>query len=523
MKKRWTTLLTCATLIPAAAAFGQEHRRPRPGGPPASQPATTAPAATGDARDLSVTRGTVTRNGQPIAYRATTGQMAMRDESGKAKANIFFVAYDNQQEDPSDRAITFLFNGGPGAAAVWLHLGGCGPKVLQLADDGRPMGAPYRLVDNPSTWLAGSDLVFVDPVGTGYSRPAPGEDAKQFYGYRNDLSATADFIRTYLTRYHRWGSPIYLAGESYGTTRCAGLAGYLADRYGIEVNGVTLISSVLDFGTLSPTPGNDLPYELWLPSYAAVAFYHHKLTAPYDVDLQRTIDDARAFAANDYLPALNQGAGLPAERRKRVVDQLAALTGIPADTWDRGNLRVGPGEFEKQLLGDGRHIVGRFDGRVTGYDPAGNATHPAFDPSLSYFLPAYESTFNQYVHDGLKYDNDLPYEVLSEQVGPWPLGEGNSPLYNIDDLQDAILQHPGLRVQFVSGLFDLATPFFAADYTVNRLQLDTQSRARVSHLYFPSGHMVYHNRDAAKELATAMDRFVGYDGVEPTTRPATRR
>jgi carboxypeptidase C (cathepsin A) len=513
-------LLAFPIFLLPALAHAQQHR-PRPGPPPASQPASPAPAADAnpvkDSHDPSVTHGTVLRDDKPLAYRATTGQMAMKDEAGKTKANIFFVAYDTEQPEASDRPLTFLFNGGPGAAAVWLHLGGCGPKVVQLDEKGLPVGPPYKLVDNPSTWLGSSDLVFVDPVGTGYSRAAAGEDAKQFYGYRNDLESTADFVRAYLTKYRRWGSPIYLAGESYGTTRCAGLAGYLADRYGIQVNGVSLISCVLDFSTLSPSPGNDLPYELWLPTYASVAWYHHKLGPEYQADLQRTVDAARKFAADEYLPALNKGAAVTPEQRTHLITTLAALTGIPADTWDRGDLRVGPGEFEKQLLGDGRHIVGRFDGRVVGFDPAGNRTSPGFDPSLSYYLPAYASAFNRYVREDLKYENDVPYEVLSEQVHPWPLSEGSTPLYVIDDLQDAILQHPALRVQFVSGYFDLATPFYSADYTVDRMQLDAAARARVSHLYFPSGHMIYHNRAAAKDLAAAMDRFV--TGGTATTRP----
>ena len=518
MNNRWAMTLACATLIPAATVLGQDHHRPRPG-PPASRPAaTTAPAASADAKDLSVTHGTVTRDGRSIAYRATAGQMAMKDEAGKVKANIFFVSYDTERSDAGDRPLTFLFNGGPGAAAVWLHLGGCGPKVVELDPKGLPTGPPYRLVDNPSTWLGSSDLVFVDPVGTGYSRAAAGEDAKQFYGYQNDLQSTADFVRAYLTKYRRWSSPIYLAGESYGTTRCAGLAGFLADRYGIAVNGVTLVSSVLDFATLQASAGNDLPYEMYLPSYAAVAFYHHRLTGEYAADLQRTIDAARKFATDEYLPALNKGAALPAEQRAHVIQQLAALTGIPADTWDRGDLRVGPGEFEKQVLGDGRHIVGRYDGRITGYDPAGNRTGPAFDPSFTYYLPAYASAFNQYVRGTLRYENDVPYEVLSEQVHPWPMTQGgDGSLYVIDDLQAALLQHPRLRVQFVSGLFDLATPFFAADYTVDRLQLDPDARSRVSHVYFPSGHMIYHNRAAARDLAAAMDRFV--TAAAATTRP----
>ena len=417
-------------LIPAAAARGQAHHHPRPGPPPASAPAT-APAA--DAKDadkgLSVTYGTVTRDGRPIAYRATAGPLAMRDESGKVQANIFFVAYDNKQDDPSatgrSRSCSTAAPGRPPCGCTWA---GPGPKVVQLAGDGRPSGPPYRLVDNPSTWLAGSDLVFVDPVGTGYSRPAAGEDAKQFYGYRQDLASTADFIRTYLTKYHRWGSPIYLAGESYGTTRCAGLAGYLADRYGIEVNGVTLD---LQRARLR----HDLPLARQRPAVRAVAaqLRRRRLLPPQaqgPVRRRPAADDRRRpRLRHERLPAGAEPgvARCQPERRQHVIDQLAALTGIPADTWDRGNLRLGPAEFEKMLLGDGRHILGRFDGRLVGYDPAGNATHPSFDPSLSYYLPAYESTFNQYVHDVLHYDSDLPYEVLSERVGPWPLGEGDSP------------------------------------------------------------------------------------------------
>ena len=365
--------------------------------------------------------------------------------------------------------------------------------------------------------------MFVDPVGTGYSRPAAaGEDAKQFYGYQpGPGSPRAEFIRTYITKYHRWGSPIYLAGESYGTTRCAGLAGFLADRYGIQVNGVTLVSSVLDFSTLQASPANDLPYEMFLPTFAAVAFFHHRLTGEYAADLQKTVNAARAFASGPYLHALNQGAGVPAAERAKVTEQLAALTSIPADTWDRGDLRVGAGQFEKDVLGDHRHIVGRYDGRIVGYDPAGNRPSSGFDPSFSYYQPAYESVFNEYVHGTLKYDSDLPYEVLSSAVHPWqmtPGGEGQ--LYNLDDLQDALLQHPRLRVQFVSGYFDLATPFFAADYFVDRMQLDDAARRRVSHVYFPSGHMIYHNRAAAADLTTAVDRFIAVDAA--TTRPATR-
>ena len=346
--RRLPPLLAAVALILPLTALAQE-RRPRaarPGPPSAASSQPTSPAPVADTKDgdrgLSVTHGTVAHNGQPLAYRATAGTMAMKDESGRTKANIFFVSYDTEAKDTTARPLTFLFNGGPGAAAVWLHLGGLGPKIIDLDPHGMPVGPPYKLIDNPHTWLGSSDLVFVDPVGTGYSRAAPGEDPRNFYGYQNDLQSCADFIRAYITRNHGWGRPIYLAGESYGTTRCAGLAGFLADRYGIQPSGVSLISSVLDFSTLSPSPGNDLPYELWLPTYASVAFYHHKLTGEYATDLQKTIDAARKFTVNEYLPALNKGAALSAADRKHVIEQLAALTSIPADVWDRGNLRVGP-------------------------------------------------------------------------------------------------------------------------------------------------------------------------------------
>jgi carboxypeptidase C (cathepsin A) len=503
---KWAVLVSMALLTPAMA---QSHRRPPMDS--ATGP-TTAPAGKPDAPaddgKPSITQHQIMLNGKPLDYTATAGPLAMKDENGKTKANIFSITYETASPEKSAKPLTFLFNGGPGAAAVWLHLGGIGPRVLELDDKAVPVGPPFKLIDNQATWLGFSDLVFVDPVGTGYSRAVAGEDAHQFYGFQNDITSVAEFVRTYLNKHHRWGSPIYLAGESYGTTRCAALAGYLADRYGIEVNGVTLISSVLDFSTLSTTPANDLPYEMYLPSYAAVAWYHKKLSPDLQADFDKTINAARAFTADEYVPALQKGAAITPEQRAHLIKQISAFTGLTADLIERSNLRINPGEFEKQLLGDGRQIIGRFDGRITGFDPA-NHGGPEFDPSLSYYLPAYASAFNQYVRDDLKYENDLPYEVLSNSVHPWSMkDEEGNPLYVTDDLQDALLQHPRLRVQFVSGYYDLATPFYSADYTINRMNLDPAARANVTHLYYPSGHMIYHNRAAAKEFAGAMEKFV---------------
>jgi carboxypeptidase C (cathepsin A) len=475
-----------------------------------SGPATAA-AAPAEESKLSVTHHEIQLDGKSLGYRATAGLMPMKDESGKVKANIFFVAYDTEAADPSTRPLTFLFNGGPGAAAVYLHLGGTGPKTINLDDQGLPVGPPFKVIDNQATWLRGSDLVFIDPVSTGYSRPAPGENADQFHNVMPDVASVGDFIRVYMTKYQRWGSPIYIAGESYGTTRASLLAGYLADRYGIACSGITLISSVLDFKTLMVNGEDDLPYEMYLPTYAAVAWYHKKLSPEYQADLHKTVDAARTFVTDEYAPALLKGASLTPEARAKLVKQIAAFSGLTEDMVDRDNLRIPPGQFEKQLLGDGHHIIGRFDGRVTGYDSDAARGSPGYDPSSSRYGSAYSSAFNQYVRQELKYENDLPYETLTD-VGRWD----EKDLYVIDNLQSAMLQNPHLRVQFISGYFDLATPFFSADSAINRMDLSPEVRANITHLYFPTGHMIYHHRDSARKLAEAVEKFVA---VSPTTQP----
>jgi carboxypeptidase C (cathepsin A) len=472
---------------------------------------TSRPAPSPADVKVSVTAQQITLNGKSLAYTATAGDLIIKDESGKPRADMFFVAYRlDPAGDPATRPITFLFNGGPGAAAVWLHLGGAGPRVIELDTHDLPVGPPYKLVDNPATWLGATDLVFIDPVSTGYSRPAPGVKADEFHGVHQDIASIADFIRLYTTQYQRWASPIYLAGESYGTTRAAALAGHLADRYGIAVNGIVLMSSVLDFQSLITRPGNDEPFVMYLPSYAAVAWYHHKLSSELQADFNKTIEQAKTFAVEQYAPALAKGASLSTDQRAQIVNQLAAFTGLSADLVDRSNLRIDPGLFEKELLGDGHHIIGRFDGRIIGYDPNAISHSPSYDPSLSQYLPAYSATFNDYVRRVLKYKSDLPYEVLTNQVQPWSFGqEGGGYLYVIDDLQSAILQNPHLRVMFVSGYFDLATPFFSADHAINRMNLGPDLRKNVTHEYFPTGHMVYHHREAAMKLAQDIAKFVG--------------
>lgn len=453
-------------------------------------------------------------NGKPLEYDAIAGESPQKTEAGKTVANMFYVAYKATSGDtnPAIRPITFCFNGGPGAAAVWLHLGAAGPKTIDLNDHNLPVGPPYKLTNNPATWLAATDLVFIDPISTGYSRPASGVKADEFHGVMPDVKSVANFIRLYLTQHERWNSPKFIAGESYGTTRASLLAGYLAEKDGIDLNGVVLISSVLDFQSLISSAGNDLPYEMYLPSYTAVAWYHHKLSKDLQANFKKTIAAAQDFAVHQYAPALLMGSALPANQRAKLVKELSSYTGLPADLIDRANLRISPSLFEKRLLGDGHKIIGRFDGELTGYDPDAISNYPSFDPSLSYYESAFASTFNNYIRRQLKYTNDLPYEVLTG-VGPWSLAgrDGSGYLYTIDDLQQALLENPHLRVMFVSGYFDLATPFYSADYTIDRLNLDPAHKGNVTHVFFPTGHMVYLHSEQRLKLEKDIAGFINDD------------
>lgn len=471
------------------------------------------PAAEGD--KLSVTEHKLAIGDQTLNYRATAGTMLLRDESAKPKANLFFVSYERTDTAaaPEDRPITFIFNGGPGAAAVWLHLGAIGPKRVALEENGEPPAPPYKLVDNAETWLDVTDLVFIDPVGTGYSRPAPGEKAEEFFGYQNDLHWVGEFIRLYITRYQRWQSPKFLAGESYGTTRAAGLSSYLHDRYGIDLNGIILISTVLDFQTIQFADGNDLPYLLYLPSYAATAWYHKKLAPELQQDLSRTLDEVRHWTLEDYAPILAKGGMLTEEQRHQAAQTLSRYTGLPADQIEKLNLRIPPGVFQKTLLG-GRRIVGRMDTRMTGYDENPAQPWPQYDPGLSSYLGVYSATFNAYARQDLRFQSDLPYEVLSGKVHPWDFGHEKEGYLNVGtDLRSAMVQNPHLRVLVASGYFDLATPFLTTDYTIEHMDLSPDLRRNIAQTYYQGGHMMYHSPGMRKQLkedvTTIISRAIG--------------
>ena len=509
--KASVTLLLSLTL--AIPTFAQRTRGPRVR-PPESRPSTqeAAQGTQGEAAAdrLSVTDHEVTVHGQVLKYKATAGTLVMKDESDKPKANIFFVAYEKQpaSEDRSQRPITFVFNGGPGAAAVWLHLGVAGPKRVGLDDQGDPPAPPYRLVDNDDTWLTATDLVFIDPVGTGYSRPAPGEKPEQFYGVEEDVRSVGQFIRTYLTRYQRWLSPRFLAGESYGTTRAAALSDFLMEN-GISLNGIVLISSVLNFETISFANGNDLPYALYLPSYTAIAWYHKKLPADLQADLSKALKESEQWALNGYLTALAAGADVGKDDRQAAVKKLARLTGLPAAYVERADLRVDPSEFRKQLLADDHRVLGRYDARLAGFDTDPLDRTPDYDPSLTAFRDAYSATFNDYVRRELGFESDLPYEVLSGRVHPWNFGTaGTGYLDVVGQLRSALVQTPNPRVMFCSGLFDLATPYLGTKYTVSHLDLGPNLRENVSETFYDSGHMIYHHRADRQKLSGNVAEFI---------------
>ena len=484
-----------------------------------TRPATSQPGETKDKNGdhLVITHHSLSLNGKTLNYTATTGTMVQKDESGKEKADMFFVAYTLDRDHatthsttrPSTRPITFVFNGGPGAASVWLHLGTAGPKRIDIGENRIPSAPPFHLVDNESTWLDETDLVFIDPVGTGYSRPAQGEKGEQFYGVKEDIQSVAAFIRLYVTRYQRWADPKFLAGESYGTTRAAGLSEYLLEKQGISLNGIVLISSVLNFQTIWDAGGNELPYILYLPSYTASAWYHKKLPADLQNDLAATLREAEQFALGDYAAALMKGDSLTDQGRRAIAEKLSRYTGVSVDWIIKAKLRIDPSRFRKELLADQNKVIGRFDARVTGLTSDPLAEEPDYDPSLSLFFPLYSACLNDYVRGELNFESDLPYEVLTERVQPWNFGNrGNGYLDVADTLTRAIIKNPQIKVLFASGQMDLATPYLSADYTISHLGLPPELRKQITHTFYPAGHMLYHDAGSRRKLHEDLDAFI---------------
>jgi carboxypeptidase C (cathepsin A) len=448
--------------------------------------------------------------GQEIKYTATAGTIVMKTEEGDPKATVFYIAYTRDDvSDLSQRPVMFTFNGGPGSSSVWLHLGAFGPRRVDMGDAGALLPPPYKLVDNESSLLDTTDIVFIDPVSTGYSRPAPGESPNQFHGVQEDVQSVGDFIRLYTTRNKRWSSPKFLAGESYGTTRAAGLSGYLQGRYGMYLNGIILVSTILNFQTADFNSGNDLPYILYLPTYTAIAWYHKRLPSDLQSDLKKAVQESEEFANGDYTLALMAGDALPAAKHTEVVKKLARLTGLSEDYIERTNMRVEIERFTKELLRSQRRTVGRIDGRFLGIDLDAAGEGPEYDPSISAIMGPYTGAFNDYVRGDLKFDSDLPYEILTGRVAPWSYKPYENRYVDVGEtLRSAMTQNPFLRVFVAKGYYDLATPFFAADYTIDHLGLDPSLRNHISGAYYESGHMVYAHLPSLAKLKQDTAQFI---------------
>ncbi|HEV8581766.1 MAG TPA: peptidase S10 [Thermoanaerobaculia bacterium] len=464
---------------------------------------------------LVTTQHKATIGGKEVRYTATAGTLVLREEEGKPRANIFFVAYTRDGvQDRAKRPVTFAYNGGPGSSSVWLHMGAFGPRRVEMGAEGMALPPPYRLVDNGESLLDVTDLVFIDPVTTGYSRAVPGEDAKKFHGIKEDAEAVAELIRLWTTRFGRWSSPKFLAGESYGTTRSARLSNLLQEHHGMYLNGVILISSILNFQTARFNVGNDLPYPLFLPTYTATAWYHKRL--PPDLQaggLQKAVEEAERFAMGEYTLALMQGNDLEEARWNDIAAKVSRYTGLSADYVKRTNLRPEIQAFVKELLRDQRTTVGRLDSRFKGMDRDAAGENNELDPSYAAIQGPFTATFNDYVSQDLGFKSDLPYEILTDRVRPWSYGEFANQYANVaEDLRQAMSRNPALKVFVGNGYYDLATPFFATRYTFDHLGFEPDYERRVTMHYYEAGHMMYIRRADHEQLKKDIAAFIAAAG-----------
>jgi carboxypeptidase C (cathepsin A) len=464
--------------------------------------------------DLVRTRHTLSSEAGALTYTAQTGRIVLRQEvhtddvfdGHKPKAEVFLTSYTLDGATSERRPVTFAFNGGPGSASLWLHLGLLGPRRVVMGDAGALLPPPYGLTDNAQSLLAHSDLVFIDPVSTGYSRAAQGEKPKDYHGYTADVESIGEIIRLWTSRHDRWMSPKYLCGESYGTLRAAALSRHLQERYGMNLNGLMLISSTLDLGTLDFAREQDISYPLYLPTYAAIA-HHHGLHG--DRPLADVLAEAERFASHEYPSALFQGARLPAAERADTVATLARLTGLDADYVERVNLRVEHIRFFTELLRSRRRTVGRLDGRFLGWEADYGQEHFTADPSYDAIIGPYTGGINHYLRAELKYANDLPYEALTERVQPWSYKEFEGQYVTAaDKLAAAMRANPHLRVYVACGYHDGATAYFATEHTIAHLAIPEELRGNIELRYFEAGHMMYVHEPSRLALSQQLAEFV---------------
>ena len=475
--------------------------------------------------NLVITQHKVRIGGKEIKYTVTAGTMVLKEETPdrekeaegeKPRVQVFFVAYTkdgNTTESTGGtpalqkRPLTFSFNGGPGSSSVWLHLGVLGPRRVVLTDEGELPAPPFRLTDNQYSILDETDLVFIDPVSTGYSRAVDGQKPKEWHEFRKDIESVGDFIRLYTTRYNRWLSPKFLIGESYGTTRAAGLSGYLQERHGLYLNGLMLISAVLDFTTILFNTNNELPFILFLPGYAATAWYHKK--AGVGQPLRKFLKEAEDFARGEYASALMKGDLLSSEERIHVVQELTRFTGLSTDFIERSNLRIKDRHFFKELLRESERTVGRLDSRFLGIDRLGVTETAEYDPLLTNVVGPYTAGFYDHIRAELKFESDLPYEILNGKVWPWSYSVFENQYLNVaETMRKAMTYNPHLKVFVANGYYDLGTPYFATEYTFNHLGLNKSLQKNVSMGYYEAGHMMYIHMPSLKKMKVDLVKFI---------------
>lgn len=457
-----------------------------------------------------ITKHQITVRGKNVQYTATTGMMKLESDEGKHRANIFYVAYTKDTANERTRPITFCFNGGPGSSSVWLHLGALGPKRIHMDDIGNPIPAPYAYNDNEYTWLQWTDLVFIDPVGTGYSRTAGESKREEFHGVTEDIESVGEFIRRYTSENLRWLSPKFLAGESYGTTRAAGLSHYMQTKHGMNISGVALISSVLSFQTIAHehSAGNDLPYICFLPALAATSWYHKQLKPAYQRSLPKLLSDARTFAFGEYTLALMQGHALSPAKSKSIAKTISQLTGLTEQFVELCNLRVHPMQYCKELLRTQRITVGRLDSRFQGEDANHVTEMPENDPSYSNILAPYTAAVYDYIRRELAYKTSATYEVLTPNVHPWKWGDADRGYVNVaSDLAAAMRLNQHLHVFVANGYYDLATPFGATEYTLNHLEVSREALKRITTTYYQAGHMMYIHQPSLEQFTADVEKF----------------
>ncbi|HEU5271618.1 MAG TPA: peptidase S10 [Jatrophihabitans sp.] len=511
---------------PAGPGAGPAGPSAAPAGPSAIPEPGTRPEP---ADDLVSSRHTLRLGRRSLNYTATAGRVVLREErlaegiyqGPAARAEMFLTSYVAEGVDPTRRPVVFVFNGGPGSSSVWLHLGLFGPRRILMGDAGALLPPPYQLADNAESLLAHADLVFIDPVSTGYSRTAAGEKADEFHGYTRDLDSMGELIRLWTSRNGRWLSPKFLAGESYGTLRAAALAELLQTRYGMYCNGVMLISSVLNMATLEPHEDNDLPTTLFLPTFAAIAQHHGKHGRK---SLRTVLREAEDFASRDYPWLLSRGHRLTEAERHDAAARLAELTGLSADYLLRTDLRLEPSHFYTELLRAEGRTVGRLDGRFTGWLHDGAAEVFDADPSYDAILGPYAAGINHYLRAELGYANDLPYEAISPKVQPWSYREFENRSVTVTRLlARAMRANPYLKVHVGLGYHDGATPYFAAEYVLAHLPIPPELRGNIESAYYPAGHMMYVHEPSRVQQSADLADFVRRAGNQPPpTEPARR-